>query len=759
MSWLKQSTAATIKIGPCLDPDGVEYTGLVIGDIEIDKNGTEAAMAAAATLTHEANGHYELVLTTGNTDTLGRLRIYCNKATYQFPPVECLVLPANTYDSLVAGSDVLDVSLIQWLGTAPLALSSQQVQAIVPNTQKVDVETIKTQALTAAAGIAFGVYVGGTGAAALEATSQTILADTNELETDWGDGGRLDLILDARASQTSVDNLPTVAAFEARTLTAAEYAVAATALSTATWTATRAGYLDNLSAGAVALESSVTAIQNNTRNSTTVPEVIERPDSGTTTYRIELFLYDTNGNMEAPDSAPTLSLVNQSGTDRSARLDSTTMALVSTGRYRVIYTSDAADTLEQLIWVFSVTEGGATRLIGRQSLIVDTTAVDFTAADRSKLEATYNKLPINNIADQTLITASIDALNDVSAADVVTAMGTGTFLTAIPWNAAWDAEVESEATDALNAYDPPTNAEMEARTLLAASYATAANQTTIAGYIDTEVAAILAAVDTEVTAIKAKTDQLVFTVPNQVDANALSGGGLDAAGVRAAVGLAAANLDTQLGDLPTNAEFSAALAAADDATLLAISDVQTTIDGIAVETGYLVAATGQVSDLAPTATSFKTNLAAANDTYNDQLLHFTSGALAKQAKPILDYTLTDGVVTFDEGFTAAPANGDQFAILVDHIHPVSQIQSGLATQSSVDSLPSVSDIVDGMTGDSITPAKAFELLAAFLCGKVSATSASGVTTYSYKKRDGTTQSFTSVCSEEDGTRSTTGSLS
>lgn len=33
-----------------------------------------------------------------------------------------------------------------------------------------------------------------------------------------------------------------------------------------------------------------------------------------------------------------------------------------------------------------------------------------------------------------------------------------------------DAEIQSEATDALNAYDPPTNAEMEARTLVAASY-------------------------------------------------------------------------------------------------------------------------------------------------------------------------------------------------------------------------------------------------------------------------------------------------
>lgn len=42
---------------------------------------------------------------------------------------------------------------------------------------------------------------------------------------------------------------------------------------------------------------------------------------------------------------------------------------------------------------------------------------------------------------------------------------------------------------------------------------------TVAGYIDTEVASILAAVDTEVAAIKAKTDSLTFTVAGSVDAN------------------------------------------------------------------------------------------------------------------------------------------------------------------------------------------------------------------------------------------------
>lgn len=152
-------------------------------------------------------------------------------------------------------------------------------------------------------------------------------------------------------------------------------------------TSARFGYVDNLNIGGnVASSAEVTSVQNNTRVVRVVPEVIERPDSGTTTYRIELLLYDDVGNMEAPDSAPTVALVNQAGTDKSSRLDSTTMTLVSTGRYRSIYTADVGDTLEQLVWTFSVAEGGATRLYGNTSVIVDTTAVDFTAADRTKLD-------------------------------------------------------------------------------------------------------------------------------------------------------------------------------------------------------------------------------------------------------------------------------------------------------------------------------------------------------------------------------------
>jgi hypothetical protein len=39
----------------------------------------------------------------------------------------------------------------------------------------------------------------------VQTATAAIVADTNELQTDWANGGRLDLILDARASQASVD--------------------------------------------------------------------------------------------------------------------------------------------------------------------------------------------------------------------------------------------------------------------------------------------------------------------------------------------------------------------------------------------------------------------------------------------------------------------------------------------------------------------------------------------------------------------------
>lgn len=123
MQLLKQSTAATLTVGPILDSTGAEYTGAVIGDISISKNGTVTALAASATLTSIGNGYYTLVLTTGNTDTLGRCTFHCNKSTYQMPVYRYTVLPATLFDmfqlATTAAGGIGDVQRVA--GTAQTA--------------------------------------------------------------------------------------------------------------------------------------------------------------------------------------------------------------------------------------------------------------------------------------------------------------------------------------------------------------------------------------------------------------------------------------------------------------------------------------------------------------------------------------------------------------------------------------------------------------------------------------------------------------
>lgn len=82
----------------------------------------------------------------------------------------------------------------------------------------------------------------------------------------------------------------------------------------------------------------------------------------------------------------------------------------------------------------------------------------------------------------------------------------GAGLSAVPWNAAWDAEVQSEVEDGLNAlgFTATVSGRIDAAV---SSRASQASVDTIDDLLDTEVAAI-----------KAKTDQLTFTTANQVDA-------------------------------------------------------------------------------------------------------------------------------------------------------------------------------------------------------------------------------------------------
>ena len=65
--------------------------------------------------------------------------------------------------------------------------------------------------------------------------------------------------------------------------------------------------------------------------------------------------------------------------------------------------------------------------------------------------------------------ATIDTVVDAILVDTAVIGAAGAGLSGVPWNAAWDAEVQSEVADALAAYDPPTKAEMDATWTTAAT--------------------------------------------------------------------------------------------------------------------------------------------------------------------------------------------------------------------------------------------------------------------------------------------------
>jgi hypothetical protein len=204
MRYLKKNTAVIVTVGPFLDKtDGVTLeTGLTITNerislvVDLDDgsaptlvldNVTGATSGTANDLNYITNcdaGLMQLELAAANVNYSGRAFLTITDAANHCPVFhEFMILPANVYDSLM-GTDKLDVNaaehggtsqtgrdigasvlLSSGTGTGQLSITSGVVSATVPDTQKVDVNTIKTQAVTCAAGVTVSPYVGNATAA------------------------------------------------------------------------------------------------------------------------------------------------------------------------------------------------------------------------------------------------------------------------------------------------------------------------------------------------------------------------------------------------------------------------------------------------------------------------------------------------------------------------------------------------------------------------------------------------------------------
>lgn len=235
MIYLRYDTASQeIPLGPFVDStDGnTEETGLTIAntDIKLWKAGaTTLANKNSGGATHISNGMYYAVLDATDTNTLGSMRVYVHVSGALAVIVDAIVLPQKVYDSLIAGSDNLEIDLIQIAGSAVSTTSAQ-----------LGVNIVQVSGDATAADNAESFF-DGTGYAGTNNTIPTVTTLTNAPSDSSGTTTLLSRITDTRAGyldELGSANIPA----DIDTLIAR-------------LTSARAGYLDNLSAGAVALAS------------------------------------------------------------------------------------------------------------------------------------------------------------------------------------------------------------------------------------------------------------------------------------------------------------------------------------------------------------------------------------------------------------------------------------------------------------------------------------------------------------------------
>ena len=135
MKYLKAGTAAVILMGPAVDKtDGVTAETALTPTVYLSKNGgAQAARNDATAITHDARGYYLVTLNATDTNTAGRLRALFSSDADHLPVWEdYTVLPAQVYDSIIAGTDKLDVAVTEQANIDFGALQKASLDAATP---------------------------------------------------------------------------------------------------------------------------------------------------------------------------------------------------------------------------------------------------------------------------------------------------------------------------------------------------------------------------------------------------------------------------------------------------------------------------------------------------------------------------------------------------------------------------------------------------------------------------------------------------
>lgn len=227
-----------------------------------------------------------------------------------------------------------------------------------------------------------------------------------------------------------------VTLLQAGLATATALATAQTSLTTleGRLTSARAGYFDNLNVGgAVASQADINALNQSASRRVILQSQgqYERPESGSSSYFIELRTYDGDGAATNADSNPSITITGAVTGSLAANLG--VISNPSTGVYRWTYSQPSNAALEAIRIETSATIGGSAFPMSMMTQSVDFAAATWTTDDRTKLTAVYDKLPSRAYLSGTtsssgaplpgdlgLATANLDAQFDEMLADLAT---------------------------------------------------------------------------------------------------------------------------------------------------------------------------------------------------------------------------------------------------------------------------------------------------------------------------------------------------
>jgi len=440
MRLLRQSTAVSIGLGPFLDDaDGKTAEGgltITQADIRLKKNDANWGQKSdTSSATHEENGWYEVALNATDTGTLGQLLIAIHESGALPVWERFMVVPAVVYDALVAGTDYLQVDLLQMGGVTQSATdlkdfaddgydpATNKVQGVV----LVDTTTTNTD-LVSAASIRSEMDTNSTRLAAIETDTQDIQGRLPSALV----GGRMDSNLSAIGNDAqSATDLKDFA---------------------------DAGYdpITNKVQGVVLVDTTTT----NTDMVSEPPTAVAiRTEMDTNSTKLIDILADTN-ELQTDDVPGLIGALNDVSTTEvkaqadqalvdihldhllAADYDPATKPGTATALLNELVESDVgvsrftANALEQ-----APTGGSAPTVVEiRQEMDANSTQLAAIVADTGELQTDWaDGGRLDNILDARAASSEISALNDISPA-----------------------EVNTEVASALATYDGPTHAELQA---------------------------------------------------------------------------------------------------------------------------------------------------------------------------------------------------------------------------------------------------------------------------------------------------------